>query len=254
MLRTKSESLFEDYLQQKGLKFERDFFYEPYLGHQKRPDYLVKSTVNALFEIKEFSVDSKFDKRLMSSTHIRAIGLPLYAQSREKLRNAQKKFRPFKKRFPCVLVLHKGTSITAELSTEILAGSAFGDISITFSSAGTDHQTIFGRNGWLSPNKNTTFSAISVIEELHPDKQRASTDFWKAHSKETLKNKSLPQIADMFELWSAANGYDLSKRFIRMRVVINPFATMPIPSDFFNTQFDEVYGFEEAGRLTKLNQ
>ncbi|MGD0328721.1 MAG: hypothetical protein ABSB00_03385 [Minisyncoccia bacterium] len=247
---TSSEKLFEEYLSKKGLVADKDFFYEPDLGKPKRPDYLVRINADTLFEIKEFSRESKADRYMRTPENFSvAIRLDPYSQTREKIGQARKKFKDYKNDYPCVLILHKGDSFTAGLDTQLIAGSAYGDISLRMSPDGSNSQWIFDKNGELSPKKNTTLSAIAVIEEIYPEKAVAGKEFWKEHEMPEMLGNDLLQV---YEAWCKSKGYNIRKRYVRLRTIINPFAKKPISQDFFDQKYDEVSVIKVTGKFVRV--
>jgi len=249
--KTESEKLFQEYLEQKGLILNQDFLYEPDLGKTTKIDFFVKS-INTLFEVTEFSRDNEQDRRLLKTLDTKeAVGFDSYSLIRNKINGKKEQFRPYKKDYICVLVLHRGDSIVASLETELLAGAIFGDISIGFSNEGNYTTTFFGRNGSLKPAINTAFSAVAVIQKLFPDRKRAVSEFWKSNKKEDLANLNVAELERIFEDWSQKMGYDLNNRGVSLRVVQNPFASKQIPIEFFDGQLDEIFSIDSSGRFTQ---
>lgn len=251
MPKTRSEKLLEEYFLGKGLVFNKDFFYERDLGRPEKIDFYLEEA-KALFEVAEFDRENKQDKSFLQTQEARKwIALDSYSLLRNKIEKKREQFRPYKENYTCVLVLHQGDSITACMEPELLAGAMFGDISIQFSTESEQTNTFFGRNGTLNPTKNTTFSAVAVVQELFPDRKVASAEFWKSHKKDDLRNLNIQELTEMHKNWSQSAGYDLQKRVVSLRVLLNPFAKRPIEPDFFNGPLDEVFLIDEFGRFTQ---
>lgn len=249
MATNKSEILFEEYLTNKGLERDQDFFYEPDLKKTKKPDYLVKDEGDLLFEVKEFSRENKHDKRFLSSKGV--VRMDTYSQIRTKIGKARTKFKEFKNDFPCILVLYKGNSITVSLDVQIVAAAMFGDISMRFYPDGSSSPWLFDRNGELSPTKNKTLSGISIVDEVFPEKDAAMKEFWQV-TRPKLKNETMEEISEMFTAWSATHGFDLRNRIIRLITIVNPFASKKISQDFFRGSLDEIYTIDQSGSFGRL--
>jgi hypothetical protein len=235
MSTTFSEKLFEEYLSYKGLIRDKDFFYEPNLGKPRKPDYLIKDGVDTLFEVKEFSRESKSDTKLRASANSRmAVRLDPYARTRKKIDYARQKFKDYKNEYPCVLILHQGDSFTADMDIKMVAASAYGDLAIRWLPHEETSSWFFDKNGALSPLKNTTLSAIAVIEEIFPERAMAEKEFWKKHS---MPRKMGSDFLKKYKVWCKSKSYDLQKRYIRLRTIINPFASKPVSINFFTQKY-----------------
>lgn len=251
MPKTESEKLLEEYFLNKGLVSEKDFFYERDLGKPKKIDFYVER-LNTLFEVTEFNRENDQDKLLLQTRETKGmVRLDSYSLIRNKIDEKREQFKPYKEDYVCVLVLHRGDSIAASLEPELLAGAMFGDISMRFSSVGEQTYTFFGRNGALKPSINRTFSAVAVVQEVFPDRKAAAAEFWRSHKEEDLENLSVQDLTKKYEAWSQSVGYDLEKRVISLRVLLNPFAKKPMEPSFFDGPLDEVFSFDESGRFTQ---
>jgi hypothetical protein len=251
MRMTYSEKLFREYLENKGLILNQDFFYEPDLGKARKIDFFVR-TNNALFEVTEFNKNNIQDKQLLKTLDSKeAMIFDSYSLIRNKIDDKRDQFKAYKDDYICVLVLHQGDSMVASLETELLAGAIFGDISMRYSNEGNHLSTFFGRNGSLKPSINTTFSAIAVIQESFTERKIAFSEFWKTSKKDNLTNLSICELEKVFENWNRAARYDLDKRTVSLRVILNPYAKNNMLPNFFNSELDEVFSIDPSGRFSQ---
>lgn len=239
--KTESELLLEQYLSSLGHKPGVDFEYEPDLRGPSVIDYIFhKHNPPVLFEIKEFSGESKQDAILMSSANSgSAVMLNPYVAVRQKIQEAKKQFKPYKQKYACVLVMYKGQSLTADLDSTMMAGAAYGDLAISFNQQTGQSCWLFQNNGLILPNRNTTFSAICSIDRYFPDKAPASRAFWK-------KYKAIPESLDKdfyktYLDFCKEQGFDHNKSCLRVTAIINPFAKHPIDESVFKGQYDSIY-------------
>ncbi|MFZ2484421.1 MAG: hypothetical protein WAX80_01530 [Minisyncoccia bacterium] len=246
MTATYSQVLFEEYLQAKSLVLDRDYFYERDLGKPTKPDYFVKDIGgDLLFEVKEFSSRNKDEKKLRAAM-MASPGQPAgftrnpYSQIRETIHKAKRQLRHYKTEYPCMLILHKGDSMMASLDVNIVAAAAFGDLSMN-DKLGWH----FGRNGKLSPRHNRTFSAIGILEEFYPDREQAVKTFLAQHP--PMQTDLMWEVEQRFDKWAVANKFDLEKRHVRLKVIINTFAYKQVPIEFFSNLNDEIYTTNESG-------
>jgi hypothetical protein len=161
--KTKSEQLFEQYLSQSGV---HQWEYEPTIkGKAKKPDYQVTvQTESIFFEVKEF-------EPLMPVDGAGGAYDP-YTGIRAKVEKLKEKFREYKT-YPCCGVLYSQCHPKIDLeSPEIVMSAMLGDLTIrapidrlTGFQAG-EIRTVFGKNGKMADDKNTTISALIALSSL----------------------------------------------------------------------------------------
>src|SRR5690348_5696794 len=116
-LRTASETLFEEYLAERGLPFDYE---KPYRGKSKRIDYTVPiDGRDFLFEVRELD-----PRRAGAESGI----VDEYAAIRQKITNARQRFREYSE-YPCCLVLYDCDPLRPIfLLPDVMLGAMYGDL------------------------------------------------------------------------------------------------------------------------------
>lgn len=155
---TRSESLFEQFLQLHGLHFER----VPEEA-EARPDYLVSvNEAKIALEIKELTRDEDFTRTPFAVSsrkvgdHIRAkIG-----KSRKQLQVGAKKG------IPSILLVYNGLDPLQTFGTEPhdFRAAMYGDWTLDFTpNTLTVHDAYHGRNASYKVDRNTSFGAVGLL-------------------------------------------------------------------------------------------
>lgn len=228
------EQIFEVYLRENNFLRE----YEPALGPGKRPDYLVHvETGDILCEVKDFgeaAIDRKLQSerqpmRLSDGTVVGAIvsgswdPLP---RIRDRILKAAKQLRPFKGKYPCSVILYNPGYMTD-----------LGDFTVI--SAIFSH-----KDRLLSPEKNTTISAVAVLEIFRPHlfilheaaAKQAEEDRKNGVPSDKRIENSLRACEETRQKYPS--GY-FDEAHPRLRVYHNPFAACPLPLTTFRGPYDE---------------
>ena len=244
--RPKSETLFERYLYQAGL---RQWDYEPAIsGKSKKPDYRVPVHGEQIFfEVKEFETQTPVDGA--------GRAYDPYAGIRAKIGKLREKFREYKG-YPCCGVLYSEYHPEVDLeSPEIVMSAMLGDLTLRIPMDRTtgfqagEIATVFGERGrmidyaHMTP-QNTTISALVGLD-FFPLGQRK---FEVATCKEEQKvGREIPE-KDFFA-WIEEyqrRGNDLGERVLRAIVFENPYASNPLRRDIFVGPFDERFGPQDG--------
>jgi len=167
--KNESEKIFEQYLDTNG--FKDKWTYEPSTPNKsKRPDYLLEfNEEKYFFEVKELI--EKPNQRTQG-----AVWMDPYSSLRDKINEARKKFKEYKKH-SCSLVVFKVIDLHARLKPLCVFGAMLGNLGFTWGVDRHDGKVVEGteKNAFLDGGKmidgkgkhlqNTTISTIVVLEE-----------------------------------------------------------------------------------------
>jgi hypothetical protein len=171
-MKTPGEALFEEYLQILGLKFE----YEPPIG-SRRPDFLVHSSAgDVLCEIKDFELNdedrAELDAALAGKNTFSSRSLP-FSRIQLRIRAASRQLREFKGKYPCLVVLFDPAAVAYLMNVTVL-GAMYGEVKlrvpIDINGGGVFEATnVYDHESrYLTPNSNTTVSAVAILERVRP--------------------------------------------------------------------------------------
>jgi hypothetical protein len=155
---TVADRFFEDYLtsQQIGPWIRAPQF----IGVRKRPDFVVETDLG--FVIAEVKAPARRDAYSNASP---------YAQYRRLIDSARSQLVPFRG-YPCVVVIANTEGSFLLSDPQFVYGAMLGDLGVQFSSGpGVSRTTlqlepIFLQGGKLSEKRNTTISAVALLEHL----------------------------------------------------------------------------------------
>ncbi|HEY6340564.1 MAG TPA: hypothetical protein VIY49_03655 [Bryobacteraceae bacterium] len=158
--RTKSEGLFERFLTDNGLEFER--IRE---DTSSRPDYLVRiAETNVIFEIKEISKDEIFDAP--GVVHSNTVG----SYVRESINSSRKQIQyGANQGIPSVLLIYNAFDPlqwfgTLDLDFET---AMYGELTMFIDRrSGATSELFNGKNQSLQVKKNTSFSAVGRLMDM----------------------------------------------------------------------------------------
>jgi hypothetical protein len=167
MARDTAEEIFEQYLNNLEYKFD----YESNKGVGKKPDYLVYAKQEFLAEVKSFYEN---DLYLDTEKQLKETGTAQFGQSsddlyrpiREKINIAQKQLKPNAQNRPTLVVLfclEKFRHII-DISNRNLFFSIYGNEEWVLSKENTTIK-INPKKAKVGPKRNTTISAVAVIEK-----------------------------------------------------------------------------------------
>jgi len=230
ILRTRGETLFEEYLGLRGLRFD----HEPNIG-RRRPDYFVHSPAgDVLCEVKDFKPNDK-DRALSAAIAKKEINVqwgPLqFARIQLRIRAASRQLREFKGRYPCLVVLCDPFAL-ASLSDLTVFGAMYGAVylSVPIDADGTSRReptNAFDRKTrYLTRDANTTVSAVAILERVTPNQRLVN----EAVAKEHFEQGSEGTRAKMKFIYDFADSNpEVFHEEPRLQIFRNPFAALPWP-------------------------
>jgi hypothetical protein len=250
-VRTASETLLQEYLLSQGLT---DFEMEPAAaGAMWRPDCCLRvNGKEVLLEVKDYREHDRFLGGYRDP----------YGGLREEIAAGCKEFQGIAGK-SCCLVLHKQKGVSLDwqmVVAAMLGGLTFtrpkdqrqgsSDISIVEklpSSGITMHQS--SRESTVA-QQNATTSAVIVIEQYGIGEKRFRLYI---HQREQELGRDLG-VGEYLQLAEEAAGteLDISLNRIRVRVIENPHAIVPLDRQLFRGTFDERYGEIEGSRWGRI--
>jgi hypothetical protein len=242
---TASEILFERYLAThgySGLKHE-----EPVEGKSTTPDYALPfRSATLYFEVKEFAPSDLIPGYKAYDA---------YGPVREKINQAARQFKYYKEN-SCSLVLANPKGAFVALEPWAILGAMLGNLGFTVPLGRRSEETLPHENTFLHGGKmidylfekprNATISAVIVLDH-YPLRDKSCA--LAIREKEVEQSRKLT-VDEVFDLPSPPS---LSSMANPLRVVVleNPFARIPLPRDIFQGPFDEWWGM--AGQnITQL--
>jgi hypothetical protein len=247
-VKTEAEVGFEDYLTQRGLRFE----YEALPGNRK-PDYLIHApSGDCVVEMKQIEEPKSLTPGGFNPDRF----------VRAKIDDARKQFREYK-HLPCSLAIFS-KSIFGPSDPGVILSAAFGPGHQQYGRDGSrvDPRPTFYRflnkselpperqflaDAMLSPAANTTFSAIILViryelNELHLEVWR------RLYAKQETGQEVRPN--DQLRLLNELGPALVDKRrfggTIRVVVIENRHARIPFPEDLFRGPFDQRWGWQDG--------
>lgn len=244
--RTKGEQLFEEFLHSQGIA---NFVYEiDRLGKIKKIDYTVPFDREYLFEVKDFTYTeipgcSAFDP---------------HERLRNKIGELRAQFREYKE-WPCCGVLYNDNAHLVDLNTpEIVLGAMYGDLGFTMTVNTATGQVVEGseKQEFLSGGKmllrkrdnrsevrNTTVSALITLRHVRLG--------YAGLCNVLRENKNQPGF-DLHKWICETREFDSEEQHLGVIVWENHFARLPIPRNLFCGDYDERYGVDDEGHLTRI--
>src|SRR6266536_3832608 len=191
--KTAAERWFERYLRAHGYSYE----YEPDLGVDKRPDFLIeRNDVRVVFDVKPFETVPALQKKLEGATSAMMLSDDeVYGPMRSAVRQAAKQLKPLADSgMPLVVVLANPLGYRVHLNMEHLIEAMFGNPGFAGpfnAETGTVGEMKFeyGRDGKLR-NDHPYISAVMILREidLAVEYQRSWGEEWtKSRPKLTLE-------------------------------------------------------------------
>jgi hypothetical protein len=241
---THSELLFERYLNERGISYERE---PKVVGKQKRPDYRVISKGRSFhFEVKEFGEGGT----VISGKHD-----PLPSIS-EKIEAARKKFKEYKDDC-CVAVFHACQSVIRSFHPPYVMSAAFGNEVDTGSTSGTVFpdkplRIRFSGRGSLQQNLNTSISALVILQ--HFEIEERFVDVFAELRKRYDRGESIGPFdhAQLLETGTSWSDRILHKDSVRAVILENPYARVRFPSWILNGPLDQRWGKSRGSRWYKI--
>lgn len=220
---TDSEALFEKYLDNQGIAYER----LPELPEleQKQPDYRVQhGDLACVFEVKQ--LDEPPDRR--SGKY------PITEPIQRRISEARAQFRQYEN-CCCSLVLWS-SGIRRSVETTSVLRAAFGEW-VDFPDLLTEQPPAYefsGRDSALSPTKNTRISAIVILDNYALD--RLQVQVWKELSARKERGEQV-EISDYMEILNTIAPNPLANtsyaEAVRAVVLENPHARIAFPPELF---------------------
>lgn len=236
---TESEAIFQHYLENQKLQWARVESVD-----WKHPDYSVDCRGNiCLFEIKEF--DNPITKPTGGFSPCPAI--------REKITQARKQFKRYRDHC-CVLVLWNSKSVYRSALPDAVASAAFGEFVLmdrlaTANLCSEPQSYKFLGSAELTPTHNTTISAIAILTPYRLN--HLWLDIWRELDARQKRGEAI-DVRDQFDLLQQFSEKSPA-RFsyegtIRVIVIENPYARIPLPTELFVGPFDQRWRMD-AGLL-----
>lgn len=249
--KTAGETVFETYLNENGIRWE------PAPARGTRPDYLLSfGSSQVVCEVEDFG-EGAIDRHINAVLKARMdenerVGRPRVASTvgswdsnpriQQAVKHAAEQLRPFKADCPCVVVLYNAGSFT-DLGDPLVMRALFG-------SAPGPNRT----SGLWQRAKNTTVSAVAIIEHFRPNEYIVETALSKQNADDTAVGLSQKErIVRGLEVIEALNKLYgrafLEEAHPRLRVVHNPFAVRQLAPDTFIGPRDEHTFFDAQSGL-----
>lgn len=251
-MKNESEEFFEKYLDLNG--FQGKWKYEQLIPEKsKKPDYMIVfDKQDCFFEVKELH---KKSNEPTGASYINP-----YESLRAKIHDVRKQFKEYKE-FSCSLVVYNINDRQARLRPMFVFGSMLGNLGITMDFDSNKGIAIpeTSRNSFLDGGKmiyykgkkaqNTTISAVIVLEQFLDNVERTKA----LAERELEKGKPItgPELVDtVMELQQIFPPTDV----LRVKVVENPYARIPLPNNIFEGKFDERWKWnkEQNGKIERV--
>jgi len=192
-MKTKSEEVFEKFLIDNNLEFDRIKEED-----SPRPDFLVKiGDLKLVFEIKELAEDENF-KTEQFAVSSRTVGEHI----RKKIQEARKQIQfAAKQGIPSILLIYNNIDPLHLFGTENMdfITAMYGEYTVVFDkNKGKITDSFYGRNQSFSRAKNTSFSAIGRLSP-HFGVMRV-TLFENVFSKMKIQYDRLPACFDVINI------------------------------------------------------
>lgn len=183
MTKTKSEALFERFLETNNIHFRA----VP-VGPSKTPDYeLTIAGAELFFEVKELAEESAFRSE---AVHTNKVG----EQIRDRISRARKQIQPASKQGkPAVLLIFNNLDPLQFYGTENhdFEHAMYGEHTVAIAIAsGKIVDSFHGENKSFQPSKNTSFSALGRLEERRDS--IGVTLFENIHARVAIDYSALP--------------------------------------------------------------
>ena len=243
---THSEMLFERYLQERGIPYER----EPVTpGKRKRPDYCVNSNGKSFrFEVKEFGEAQRTAPGSYDP-------LP---PIREKIEDARKQFKEYKSDC-CAVVLHACKSPFRSFHPPFVMSAAFGDrVNIEQGSGAIlpdrPLRIRFRGKATLQNDLNTTISALIILQHFQVEER-----FVEVFAELAKRQKRGEEIGPLDHAWLLQTGIGWSTRIlhensVRLIILENPYARIRFPSWLLNGPLDQRWGTKSWSHLYTIRR
>ena len=192
-MKTKSEEIFENFLNNNNLKFEKIKEED-----SPRPDYLVKTDeIELAFEVKELAEDDNFN------TDQFAVSSKIVGQHvRKKIHNARRQIQfAANLGLPSILLIYNNIDPLHLFGTENMdfISAMYGDYTLVLNKdTGKIVDRFQGKNQSLSEAKNTSFSAVGKLSLC--DRQMKVTLFDNLFSKIKIQYEKLPSCFDVITI------------------------------------------------------
>jgi hypothetical protein len=244
-----SELLFEQYLTERGLRFE----HQPNVpGKSKKLDYRVVLEESWIFfEVKEFRGGIlPLERGVYGPT-----AYDPYERIYTKLEEAWEQLNQYNE-YSCSVVLYNDSSAPVILKPHIVLGAMLGTVSYTVDEDSKKARPFFSvedthgyRTGFVIDYefrvpRYTPLSSIIVIEKV-PLGEIKFSELCDERDKHREKNgTAVENSVDTYEYLQSliASGFDLTEAVIRVLVYENPFATIPLPRNLFTGPYDQRWG------------
>jgi hypothetical protein len=257
---TVGESLFEQYLNQQHLTFER----EPLVGGRK-PDFLVDCQGRLIAcEVYEPEIRLPREPDLDDPT-LSAGG---FMDSYTRLRNGfddrkQDQIKAFSQAgLPVVLVVAE-TASDVPVDPVFMAGAMYGNLQVTFAvgpaAPDSPQATMgFGAGGRVQPQRRTGLSAVAVVKEFNLGEWQVERTIDRRLREMGLTRAHRPSEAQLAQAWETiAGAYAEAERSasiirgaraVRLEVIHNPFAARPIGLDLLCGPYDRQWARFDGAR------
>lgn len=192
-MKTKSEEVFENFLDENNLKFEK-------INEEDspRPDYLVKiDELELAFEVKELAEDDNFKTELFEVSS-RTVGQHV----RKKIHDSRRQIQfAAKQGIPSILLIYNKIDPLYSFGTENMdfISAMYGEDTLVLNKkTGKIVDRFQGQNQSLSEVKNTSFSAVGRLSQF--DREMKVTLFDNLFSKVKIQYEKLPSCFDVINI------------------------------------------------------
>jgi hypothetical protein len=167
-MKTKSEALFEDFLNLNGLAFER---IEE--ATSPRPDYLVSAgSLKVVFELKELAEDKEFGTiKDPAYPHLKSNSRKIGEHVRRRIESSRKQVQQGANTgLPSVLLIYNSLDpLFQAFGTEPhdFTAAMYGDYTVLIDRETRQSDWFNGKGQMLQENKNTSFSAVGHLSDRY---------------------------------------------------------------------------------------
>ncbi len=222
MPKTKSELLFEELLEERGFEFKKGEDYFKRGRRKKCPDYYVKTKYGDIIcEIKEYG-KSEAHKMFQKAKVMALLPERILNPIKNKIYRASTRLKPYaKNKIPMIVVLSNPYDYFADVSNEEISS--------------------------FLPLKKKHISAVCVLEysaiiskNIYEIKKEIEEKYKDEKKNFDITNKMAKELLGEVESLKK-KGLIRERETLRLRVFRNVRANIELPTEIFNSEYDENY-------------